>query len=128
MLEFSFKSNCSLPAKTPTEYPEILKYSGSLRIVIDNKVYFEDGDFCIYEFLYYVNKWCKSANRAMEYICIDTEENPLISFIPCTDNKWIISSPWESFTNNVLFTTDELNNAIIDLKEQLKMQKNIELI
>ena len=118
MPEFLFKSKF-LPAKMPTEYPKILEYSGSFRIVIDNKVYFEDDCFCIYEFLYYVNKWRKSAARAMEYMCMDTEENPLISFIPCATDEWIISSPWGKFENNTVFTSADIENALIELSKKI---------
>lgn len=118
MIKFLFKSKGSLPSKPPSKYPEILRYSGDFKIIIDNKIYFEDEEFSIYEFLYYVNKWCETAEQIMEYNCIDTDENPLVSFIPY-ENKWKISSPWENYANNVFFTTEELNNAIIALKEQL---------
>lgn len=114
MIKFQFNSNTYLPSKLPTKYPEILKYDGCFKIIIDDKIYFEDNEFCIYEFIYYITKWLNCENRAMEYNCVDTEENPLISFTPY-ENQWKISSPWQNFKNNVLFSADELKNALAEL-------------
>lgn len=117
MLIFKFKSNRSLPLDMPKSYPDILIYEGSFRIIVDEKVFFEDENFAIFEFLTYVNKWISNCKENMLYECMDTEDNPLIGFYFCEDG-WLIDSPWKNFKMHRLFSTDELKTAILNLIDQ----------
>lgn len=82
MIRFKFHSKQPIPKDFPKEYPEVLKYEGDFLIEIDNKLYFHEPNFSIFEFLIYIDKW-EIDNNDMHYICIDTDENPLISFLKC---------------------------------------------
>lgn len=85
-------------------------------IKIDNKVFLSTDGFNILEFLQQVAKW-EIGRGDMIYNCIDTEDNPLISFIE-EDGLYRISSTWQRFE-----CTDKFDFAdLISVKEILKSQ------
>ena len=62
------------------KYPEIISVEAYFGIKIDDKLFFEEPNFSIYEFMYFVDEWMEKKLDDMNYISIDTDENPLISF------------------------------------------------
>ena len=112
---FTFKSNS--PLIIPEEYPEVLKYEGNFSIEIDNKVFFHEADFSIFEFLLYTDKW-KTLDCDMLYDCIDTDDNPLISFIK-NGELFYVNSPWSLFECKQGFTKKELLEKIDNMKSNI---------
>jgi len=64
-------------------------------IKIDNKVFFSTTGFNILEFLQQVAQW-EITKGDMIYNCVDTDDNPLISFIE-EDGLYTIHSTWQEF-------------------------------
>lgn len=106
--------------QNPKEYPEILKNEGSFQIELNGKLYFDDPNFSIDEFLLYAERWIENGDKSqsMHYHCVDTDENPLISF-SMKNGRWYIDSPWELFECNDSFTRDELEKAVIRLEKSI---------
>ena len=107
-----FKSNYKKCCKyKKLKYPDVLNYEAYFSIVISGKVFFEEPNFPLLEFLYYVNQWVETQNKSLEYISIETEDNPLIVF-KYNNGKYLISSPWQNFKCVDEFTKEEIISAL----------------
>lgn len=112
MITFNFqKGNQIFPDKMIEYYPEVLWYSGILTILIDDKVFFSDEYFNIFEFLISYRKWNPSEREDMYYHCLDTMQNPLLSFI-FVDNGWKVTSPWQKFESKDVYSYEEIAQSI----------------
>lgn len=119
MIKFIFAFTSEPPAIIPEQYPEILKYEGNFSIEIDNKVFFYDTNFSIFEFLLYTEKW--KFDDDMQYISLETDENPLISFLQ-KDGLFYIKSPWSLFEYEKGFTKNELLDSLDIMKKDLRIE------
>lgn len=82
-------------------------------IKINNNTFFSDSNFNILEFLQQIAFW--EINKGdMKYNCVDTDDNPLISFIE-ENGLYTIHSPWQKFECNDKFSFADL----ISVKEIL---------
>ena len=104
-------------------YPEIITLCGEFTIIIDRNKFFYEPQFPILEFLFNVTKWIKEPQKKnMLYSSVETDDNPVISFVAVGD-KWRISSEWQLFESEYLFTIEEIhseiNSLIIDLEKQI---------
>ena len=120
MINFIFKPKDVYLDKYPTDYPYVLDYEGEFIIEVDGKIFFLEPDFSIFEFLMYIKKWINDvdSNNDMLYNSIDTEDNPLISFIYSND-RWNIHSKWQLFNCYTSFSKEELVSAIVLLEKKL---------
>ena len=105
-------------------YPDKIELCGLFRIYIDGELFFDDPQFPILEFLFCVKKWIKRKYKSnMLYCSVETDENPLISFVPI-NNKWKICSKWQLFDSGALFPLDkiefEINKLTIELQKYFK--------
>ena len=92
-----------------------------LSIWIGDQQFCEEPDFPVLDFLYTVYKWKLSKdNEDFIYNCIETEDNPLISF-KREKNVWTICSPWQLFECKKKFTKDEIVNALDNLEKTILM-------
>ena len=90
-------------------YSDLLKVECYFAIAIDDRIFFEEPLFPIYEFIYAYINWNKQTD--FHYITLESEDNPLISFSK-VDNAWYIDSPWKKFNCAEAFSLDELTYAI----------------
>lgn len=118
MISFKFISNQILPKIFPKKYPEVLEYEGDFSIEINNMLYFQESNFSVFEFLMYIDSWKTNNHDDMQYICLDTDENPLISFIKNGDG-FVIKSPWELFNYKEVISQSEIDKAVSNLKNDL---------
>lgn len=90
MIEFRFvlvPDNKYSPRKNikdyKNKYPDILYICGEFTIIICDDIYFNEPQFPVIEFLSCLESWVetKVRNSNMNYVSIETEENPLISFV-----------------------------------------------
>lgn len=103
---FEFFSTQAFTGKVLHNYPDVLNYEEMFRIEIDNKPFFSQPNFSVFEFLMYVDSWVTNTqNKDMQYRCLDAEENPLISFI-FQNRGWYIYSPWQLFQCNSMFSKE----------------------
>ena len=116
MIEFNAIFNKKAVKRIPKSYPKLTEYESNFKIIVDNKLFFHEPNFPLLEFLYFVNEWKKQSNSSFEYISIETEDNPLISFIR-EKNAWKIYSPWQLFKCDSKFTKEELVNALDKLEK-----------
>ena len=70
------------------------------------------------EFLRSVNDWKNQDVGLFEYVSIETEDNPLISFISEND-MWVICSPWQLFECKTKFTKEQLVSALDVLEKTI---------
>jgi len=101
-------------------YPEILKKEGLFQIEVNGRLYFDEPNFSVNEFLMYADKWIFNEDKSqdMNYFCVDTDQNPLISFSMKND-RWYIDSPWKLFECNDSFSRDELEKAVVELEKSV---------
>ncbi|MDF2653686.1 MAG: hypothetical protein K0R19_160 [Bacillota bacterium] len=71
----------------------------------------------ILEFIRTLEKWDQA--NSMLYNSIETEDNPLISFI-ASEKGWIIKSPWQLFECNEIIPKGEILESIKILAESVK--------
>jgi hypothetical protein len=121
MLRFKFNLTETYPDKYKYRYG--LSLEGDFDIIVDNNLLFSEPHFSILEFLRDASMWINNPTleQNMEYNCIDTEENPLISFI-AHGGSYRIQSPWQLFECKTLFTAIEIKQAIDNLKSDLTLQ------
>lgn len=103
------------------KYPDLIDLSGDITIEVNNKTFFKQSDFPVLEFIRALEKWLNNTNSNMIYNNIETEDNPLISFI-FNDKGWQIISPWQLFECTDFLTKEELLKAIGYLMESVKEQ------
>ena len=98
-----------------------LEYEGKFKILINGEIFFHDDFFVVCEFLEAALAWRQLPNnRPLHYNCIDTDDNPLISFVNIKDDEWKILSPWQRFRCNDLFTKKELACAVEQLNAKVE--------
>ena len=89
---------------------ELLDDCALFSICINDKEFFHESDFPVLEFLREVALWADKEG-SMYYSSIETDDNPLISFIK-NENGYTISSPWQKFECNDCFSKKELLSAL----------------
>lgn len=116
MIQMKFSPKNTYIGRYSKNYPEVLNWEGKFSIEINNQVIFCEPNFPILEFLLTIDQWMKEdKSNNMYYYSLDTDDNPLISFINC-NNKWTITSPWQLYVCNDTFTRTELEESIENLK------------
>lgn len=121
MIEFKVISNQKVIKRLPKEYPKLIEYEAEFSIIINGKVFFNDPKFPLLEFLHYVNKWKSQRTESLEYISIETEDNPLISF-KSEQDMLLICSPWQLFKCETKFTKEEIVSALDILEKTVYQQ------
>lgn len=91
------------------DYVELLKKECYFCIIINNRKFFEEPLFPINEFLYEYMKWDRKGDFL--YNTIESDDNPLISFLKVEDD-WIIDSVWKMFECEDRIDINELTTAI----------------
>lgn len=114
-----YNKNQTKVAYSADQYPEMIGVVGPLIITIHDKVFFTEPYFPVIEFIRTLERWDKINN--MFYNCIETEDNPLISFIT-SKNGWKIKSPWQLLECNEFLSQKELLESIEKLMESVKEQ------
>ena len=123
-IKFEVSNTYLLPEKVnirKMDEIEIIQYDLPFKIIINDYIFFYDEYFTVLEFIKTVLDW-KEDNvcNDMLYNCIDTDDNPLISFRN-TDYGWVIESPWERYKCDCYFDKKQ----ILDAFEELLMICNI---
>ena len=79
--------------------------------------------YYIFEFFRDARNWlsCENKTKDMLYNCIETEDNPLISFTE-RDGEWVVQSPWQKYECDISFVRQELETAILDLERSVNEQ------
>lgn len=96
-----------------------LNFDMGLSIWIGDQQFFNEPDFPVLDFLYTVHKWkSPKDNENFIYNCIETVDNPLISFTREKD-MWVICSPWQLFECQKKFTKEEIVNALDVLEKTI---------
>ena len=111
MIQFVVKLARGHIRKIPSTYPALIEYESRFKIIIDNKIFFDDPNFPLFEFLKYAVEWEKNPNGSFEYRSIETEDNPLI-FFSYENSKFRVFSPWQKFECQLLFTKKDIIDAI----------------
>ena len=118
MIEFNVVSSLENIKRIPKGYPKLINYEVNFRIIVNGKLFFEEPNFPLLEFLHFVNDWKNKNSGSFEYNSIETEDNPLISFTRVND-MFVIYSPWQLFECKTKFTKDQLVSALDTLKEKI---------
>lgn len=120
MINFKITTQNIYKKCIPNKYPELLKFEVDFNIIINDNIFFSEPNFPIFEFIYFVNKWEIQKHIPFEYISIETNDNPLISFI-YKENGWVIKSPWQLFKCDIVFSNIEIINALNELQNQINL-------
>ncbi|MBE6616776.1 MAG: hypothetical protein E7627_02350 [Ruminococcaceae bacterium] len=99
------------------KYPDMLQREVSFSIKINGELFFQEPNFSIDEFIFFVDDWMDKKTEEMLYNAVDTDDNPLISFIK-NENKWEIHSAWELFECKEKFDRKMIETAIIQYKQR----------
>lgn len=98
---------------------ELLDDCASFSICINDKEFFHEPDFPVLEFLREIALWADKEDN-MYYNSIETDDNPLISFIT-NENGYTIFSPWQKFECNDCFSKEELLSALNMIENKFDM-------
>ena len=122
MLRFTFSPDGPLPKHAPAKYPDVLETNGVLTITVDDRVFFTEPSFPVYEFLSQANEWmtAESIPDSMEYASLETDENPLICFRRTADDTFCLESPWAAFKCDSTFSFDEIRKAVRALNDRMR--------
>lgn len=118
-LEFICTGNKIDKRLSKMKYPDLLQYEAQFVILIDNQEYFSDNYFPILEFLREIKPWLNNETEDFIFECTDTEDNPLISILKKDNMLYEITSKWELFNNNVLFSKDTITTEIFSCIKML---------
>lgn len=121
MIVFEFKLTNHYKEFHDEKHSYIYEYEGYFKILINGREFFNEPGIAIYEFFRDVLGWIKNKSKSMLYNCIETEDNPLISFIQ-KDGGWSVYSPWQKYKADTLFEREELETAIKKLESNVKRQ------
>lgn len=93
------------------DYPKLTdeKYESLFTIEISGKEFFSESYINTLELLQQIEKW-KLEKGDFLYNCIDTEDNPLLSFVKEKDGLYSIKSPWQKFECCEHFDYNDLIN------------------
>jgi len=116
---FEYKKLCKNVSYYAKEYPEIIEVVGDFEINVNGETFFSQPYFPIIEFIRALDKWKETEN--IVYNCLETDDNPLISFIS-TNKAWTIKSSWQLFECKVIFSKGELLESFNKLKNSVKKQ------
>lgn len=94
--EIAEKAKLSTKNLEKMDLAEMLYDERNFKIIIDGKLFFHEPLFPILEFVQYCRQWNKKANTSFVYNTVESEENPLLSFVPQKDT-WKIYSVWQKF-------------------------------
>lgn len=120
MIEFNVISTQKAIKQIPKGYPKLTEYEVNFRIIVNGKLFFEEPNFPLLEFLHCINNWKNQDNGSFEYVSIETEDNPLISFI-CENDMFVICSPWQLFKCKTQFTKEQLVSALDALVKKINL-------
>jgi hypothetical protein len=121
MIEFRFQLRKRYAEWHDDKNHHNMEYEGEFDILINGETFFHDDFFVIYEFLEVALAWSRSVNdQCLYYNCIDTDDNPLISFVPIKNDGWQMFSPWQRYRCNHLFSKKELARAVENLNAQVE--------
>ena len=129
-IEFISNANLTLSAVQLLEmdYPEMIseKYSYDFSIRINGNTFFDCGDnsFTLIEFLQAVVRWAYRKEDLL-YYSIETDDNPLISFVREDDGLYSIHSPWQLFKCNEHFSFEQLISVLDLVNVELKDNGNM---
>ncbi|MBQ6570186.1 MAG: hypothetical protein IJL87_08000 [Clostridia bacterium] len=95
------------------DYPELIseKYNCDFLIKINGKPFFDCSNFAIMEFLKSVIIWADRKDDLL-FSSIETDDNPLISFIKEDDGLYSICSPWQLFECREQFSFEQLLSVV----------------
>ena len=115
MIEIKSSYSCGLSPDEILKLPlhDLLKEEHDIRILIHGKVFFEEPLFPILEFLFSYFTWREklhSESSDFFYNSVETEDNPLLSFVN-TKGGWRIDSPWKNFHCNEMFQLNDFVDA-----------------
>jgi len=125
MIEFLCnEKNIDINGIESWDYSELLKLECWFCIKINGEVFYEEPLFPILEFIYFYEKWDEDKTQNFVYNTIESEDNPMISFIK-NDEKWSIDSVWRRFECKEVFYFGQLIGAVDKmLKEICQVEKN----
>lgn len=118
MIEFNVVQTDIKIRRKPKSYPKLVEYEADFSILVNGKLFFHEPNFPLLEFLHFVTRKKIENGGSVDYISIETEENPLISFI-YEDDMFTISSPWQLFECETKFSKEQIISALDKLEKQI---------
>ena len=143
MLKFEFylpKRSKGFDVKKYTVDELFVKIYGNFKIYDSDRLFFEEPELCIFEFVTDLNYWIKNTPLKNYYYYSLEHHEPIFSFLDMGEKKWYIDSVWKKM-DAIIVDEDELIKSIIcfiknfeiDLSKEYKIElsekkynKNIE--
>lgn len=119
-IDIRFDSICKKTfSKTPKIYSEI---EGSLKILIDNKLIFNEEGILLGELYLNLKKWLKFSGKepvSFTYESMDYEDGPILAFQK-SGPIWKVSSVWCRDLGSFSFDLNEIIKAAVNYTESLE--------
>ena len=109
--EIGYKPKLTLAELEAMSTYDLIRDERDFRIVIEERTFFHEPLFPILELVKYCQQWRKNANSSFVYNTIESEENPLLSFLPQND-MWRVYSVWQKFECETEFSFAEVQAFI----------------
>lgn len=101
----------------------LLRITGNFSIEVEDKVFYQESSFPVVEFAYHLAKWIDAGRGSFEYNSMESNSQPLISFIEAGDN-FVLYSPYQEYEETEVFSFTELKYAARSLINSLTEEIN----
>ena len=127
MLRFEASNFSSEVTGAANELQLLHRIDASLSIIIDCEVFYSEELFSIVEFASQLAKWCKDTGGDFLYESIETDENPMISFVRQANGDFVIVALDSDFQSDKFWSRDLLVQCGLSFCENVVSQVQREL-
>jgi hypothetical protein len=123
-LEIDF-NDLSFDGSQPSySWQAVHRFVGNFTISVAEQVLYSEVEFCLVEFAVQVLQWlqrARAANHDFSYSSVESE-HPGLVWIVERNGKWQIGSTYQEYSEEGLFTLDEISAAVEAYVNKLKSE------
>ncbi len=120
MLQFELEAGRKFSRQGLAAMPliDVMDDDRHFTIRVDRKVFFDDPYFPIREFTLCALRWLDRPQGRFEYRTIDSEQNPLLAFLP-RKKGFKMYSVWQKFPCKEIFSRQQIQTLLREITAQV---------